>query len=58
VSDVRGLYASVIAAGAEPVLEIEQRTYRVEDGDVLTTQFVIADEDGYLLRFFGDSGAP
>jgi hypothetical protein len=55
VSDVRGLYASLLAAGLEPVLEIEERRYRVEEGEVLTTQFVIADEDGYLLRFFSDS---
>jgi catechol 2,3-dioxygenase-like lactoylglutathione lyase family enzyme len=55
VSDVRDLYASVLAAGLEPVLEIEERRYRVEEGEVLTVQFVIADEDGYLLRFFSDS---
>jgi catechol 2,3-dioxygenase-like lactoylglutathione lyase family enzyme len=55
VSDVRRLYDAVIAAGVDPVLEIEQRTYRVEQAEVLTVQFVIADEDGYLLRFFSDS---
>jgi catechol 2,3-dioxygenase-like lactoylglutathione lyase family enzyme len=54
VADVRGLYESVLAAGIEPVLEIERRTYRVEAGEVLTEQFVVADEDGYLLRFFSD----
>jgi catechol 2,3-dioxygenase-like lactoylglutathione lyase family enzyme len=55
VADVRGLYDSVLAAGIEPVLEIERRSYRVEASEVLTEQFVIADEDGYLLRFFSDS---
>jgi catechol 2,3-dioxygenase-like lactoylglutathione lyase family enzyme len=55
VSDVRRLYDSVLAAGVEPVVEIEARHYRVDEDDVLTVQFVIADEDGYLLRFFSDS---
>ncbi len=54
-SDVRRLYDTVLAAGIEPVLEIERRTYRVEEREVPTEQFVIADPDGYLLRFFSDS---
>jgi catechol 2,3-dioxygenase-like lactoylglutathione lyase family enzyme len=54
VSDVRHLYDSVIGAGLEPVVELEQRHYRVEESLVLSEQFVIADEDGYLLRFFTD----
>jgi catechol 2,3-dioxygenase-like lactoylglutathione lyase family enzyme len=54
VSDVRRLYRTVLDAGVEPVIDLEQRAYRVDEGEVLTEQFVIADEDGYLLRFFRD----
>ena len=69
VRDVDGLYATVLAAGFEPVVPIEERWY---DVDVITPsgrwtmsgatragnrQFVIADPDGYLLRFFTSLGS-
>lgn len=57
VSDIRGLYETVLAAALTPVLAIEQRTYRVGDRQIVNEQFVIADRDGYLLRFFSDSPA-
>ena len=64
VSGVDELYEEVLAAGVEPVVPIEERWYVV---DVLAPsgrgtqigatragnrQFVVADPDGYLLRFY------
>lgn len=54
VFDVAALHAAVLAAGYEPLIELERRTYRVRGEDLVTEQFVVADEDGYLLRFFTD----
>jgi catechol 2,3-dioxygenase-like lactoylglutathione lyase family enzyme len=54
VADAAALHARVLAAGIEPTVALERRTYRVRDEDVVTEQFVVADEDGYLLRFFTD----
>ena len=69
VRDVDELHETVLAAGLEPVIPIEERWY---DVDVTTPsgrwtmrgptragnrQFVIADPDGYLLRFFTSLGA-
>jgi catechol 2,3-dioxygenase-like lactoylglutathione lyase family enzyme len=54
VADVAALHTSVLAAGIEPLVDLECRTYRVRGEEVITEQFVIADEDGYLLRFFTD----
>ena len=33
-------------------LQLEVKSYRVNDVDLLQKQFVVADPDGYLLRFF------
>ena len=55
VSDAAGLHATMLAAGIEPLIDLERRTYRVRGEEVETEQFVVADEDGYLLRFFTDS---
>jgi catechol 2,3-dioxygenase-like lactoylglutathione lyase family enzyme len=54
VADAASLHAKVLAAGLTPLIPLESRTYRVRDEDVVTEQFVLADEDGYLLRFFTD----
>ncbi|HEY0476960.1 MAG TPA: hypothetical protein VGD37_05520 [Kofleriaceae bacterium] len=35
---------------------MEERWYRRNDHEVGNRQFVVADPDGYLLRFFGDLG--
>jgi catechol 2,3-dioxygenase-like lactoylglutathione lyase family enzyme len=57
VSDAGRLHVAMLEAGVEPVVGLERRTYRVRGGEVVTTeQFVVADEDGYLLRFFTDRG--
>jgi catechol 2,3-dioxygenase-like lactoylglutathione lyase family enzyme len=57
VSDVEDLYATVLSRGHTPVLPIEDRWYDI-DGPVRgNRQFVVADPDGYLLRFFHDLGS-
>jgi catechol 2,3-dioxygenase-like lactoylglutathione lyase family enzyme len=69
VADVDELYRAVLAAGIEPVVEIEERWYDVDvvapSGRWTSTgpmqagnrQFVVADPDGYLLRFFTTLGS-
>jgi catechol 2,3-dioxygenase-like lactoylglutathione lyase family enzyme len=54
VSDVARLHASILDDGVEPLVPLERRRYRIGSKDVTTEQFVIADDDGYLLRFFTD----
>jgi len=69
VPDVDATYAAVCAGGLEPVVPLEERWY---DVDVVTPsgrwesvgtmkagnrQFVVADPDGYLLRFYTSLGA-
>jgi catechol 2,3-dioxygenase-like lactoylglutathione lyase family enzyme len=56
VADVDGLYATVRAAGADVVLPMEEKWYRREEVEAGNRQFVVADPDGYLLRFFEDLG--
>jgi catechol 2,3-dioxygenase-like lactoylglutathione lyase family enzyme len=51
VSDVDALHGRVLAAGLEVVIPMEERRYRVDAGSVRQKQFVVADPDGYLLRF-------
>jgi catechol 2,3-dioxygenase-like lactoylglutathione lyase family enzyme len=54
VSDAGGLHVAMLEAGVEPLIGLERRRYRVRGEDVTSEQFVVADEDGYLLRFFTD----
>jgi len=56
VANVDGLHARVLAARSHVVLPIEERWYRRNDHEVGNRQFVVADPDGYLLRFFTDLG--
>lgn len=56
VADAQGLHARVVAAGGGVLVPLERRWYRVGDGERGNTQFVVADPDGYLLRFFTDLG--
>lgn len=56
VGDVDDLYARVLAAQARVVIPMEQKWYRRDDLEVGNRQFVVADPDGYLLRFFTDLG--
>lgn len=57
VKDVLALWRRVTGAGATVVLPLEDRWYRVEGGEAGNRQFVVADPDGYLLRFYEDMGA-
>ena len=51
-SDVDALAAKVEAAGYSLFIALEERRYRVGEGRyVAQRQFVVADPDGYLLRF-------
>ena len=54
VSDAGALHVAMLQAGIEPLIGLERRTYRVRGEEVTTEQFVVADEDGYLLRFITD----
>ena len=56
VADARALHARVVAAGRRPLAPLEQRWYRVGGRERGNEQFVVADPDGYLLRFFTDLG--
>jgi len=56
-SDVTALYARVEATSAGVVIPLETRWYRAGDVERGNRQFVVADPDGYLLRFFEDLGA-
>jgi catechol 2,3-dioxygenase-like lactoylglutathione lyase family enzyme len=58
VGDVASLYRRMVAEGLEPVVPLERRAYRVESQEVENEQFVVADPDGYLLRFWQDAGPP
>ena len=57
VSSVESLYNRVTEVGAEIVLPLEVRWYRSTDIEIGNHQFVVADPDGYLLRFFRDLGS-
>jgi catechol 2,3-dioxygenase-like lactoylglutathione lyase family enzyme len=56
VGDVDELYARVLAAQAHVVIPMEEKWYRRDDNGLGNRQFVVADPDGYLLRFFTDLG--
>jgi catechol 2,3-dioxygenase-like lactoylglutathione lyase family enzyme len=51
-SDVDALAARIQAEGYPLFIALEERRYRVRQGrHVVQRQFVVADPDGYLLRF-------
>jgi catechol 2,3-dioxygenase-like lactoylglutathione lyase family enzyme len=51
VSDVDTLAAAVQSGGYPLFIALEERSYRARDGSIVQRQFVVADPDGYLLRF-------
>ena len=55
--DVAKLYEAVVKAGLEPLIEMETSWYRQADIERGNRQFVVADPDGYLLRFYSDLGS-
>jgi catechol 2,3-dioxygenase-like lactoylglutathione lyase family enzyme len=56
VPDIDALHLAVQRAGLAIVIPIEERWYRQNDIEYGNRQFVVADPDGYLLRFFGSLG--
>lgn len=56
VVDVDTLYANVRRAGLTVLIDLEERWYQQGDIEIGNRQFVMADPDGYLLRFFGNLG--
>lgn len=56
IPDVDQLYQTVLAAGLEMPIPLEDKWYRQDEQEAGNRQFVIADPDGYLLRFFSDLG--
>lgn len=55
-SELDALHDRVRAAGSHLVIPMEEALYRVDDVPVRQKQFVVADPDGYLLRFYEDVG--
>ncbi|WP_435259473.1 bleomycin resistance protein [Thioclava sp. FR2] len=51
------ILAALEAEGWPLVIDREDRWYRVGDTEVGNRQFVVADPDGYLLRFYQDLGS-
>ncbi len=56
VSDVDALHAAVARSGLVVHVALEERWYRQADTEAGLRQFVVADPDGYLLRFGSDLG--
>ncbi len=56
VADVDALCARVRGAGHTLLVPLEERWYRIGGELAGNRQFVVADPDGYLLRFFSDVG--
>jgi catechol 2,3-dioxygenase-like lactoylglutathione lyase family enzyme len=55
-SDVDALHGRAAKAGAEILVALETRWYRAGAVERGNRQFVVADPDGYLLRFFENLG--
>ena len=51
VADIDRLHSRVQAAGLAMVIPLEERWYRRNEVEYGRKQFVVADPDGYLLRF-------
>jgi catechol 2,3-dioxygenase-like lactoylglutathione lyase family enzyme len=56
VGDVDAMHARVRAAGFGVLVPLEERWYREGQLENGNRQFVVADPDGYLLRFYTDLG--
>lgn len=57
VSDADALLAKLSSAGHTPIIPLEERWYRAGSTWVGLRQFVVADPDGYLLRFARSLGS-
>ena len=56
VADAAALHARILAAGFVPYLPLEERWYGRDRTETGFRQFVVADPDGYLLRFASGLG--
>jgi catechol 2,3-dioxygenase-like lactoylglutathione lyase family enzyme len=56
VADVDAIYHRVRASTLTVIVPLEERWYRQDEIARGARQFVVADADGYLLRFFSDVG--
>ncbi|MDT8264324.1 VOC family protein, partial [Roseomonas sp. DSM 102946] len=56
IPDVDTLHDRVLASDLGIVIPLEERWYRQDDTEAGNRQFVLADPDGYLLRFFTGLG--
>lgn len=56
VSDVQSLHDRLLDRGAALFWPLEEKWYRRDDELLGNWQFVVADPDGYLLRFYQDLG--
>lgn len=57
VDNAAACYARLQAAGSGIVIPLEEKWYRRARQELGQRQFVVADPDGYLLRFFTDLGS-
>lgn len=57
VPDVFALHERVQRANLQIVAPLEERWYRQSKLELGNRQFVVADPDGYLLRFYEDLGS-
>lgn len=56
IPDCAALAASLDRAGVELFMQLETKWYRVGDEEAGVRQFVVADPDGYLVRFQSSLG--
>lgn len=55
--DLNSMIDALEYAGVSLFLPVEERWYRKHDHEIGNRQFVVADPDGYLLRFYEDIGS-
>ncbi|MBP9838730.1 MAG: VOC family protein [Proteobacteria bacterium] len=56
VSNVDLIYQRCLSGRHEIILPLEEKWYKAEEYELGNRQFVVADPDGYLLRFFSNLG--
>lgn len=57
VADITPLLSGLKSADYPLFLPVEEKWYRVRNAEEGNLQFLVADPDGYLLRFFQNLGA-
>ncbi|MGE3624142.1 MAG: bleomycin resistance protein [Bdellovibrionales bacterium] len=56
IRSVTDLYARAEKSELPIIIPLEEKWYRKDDFELGNRQFVVADPDGYLLRFYEDLG--